>query len=221
MTTISELQTSVDEWLVRDDVAVTGTQFDKILLIAESSIARNYRFAVQEAQTTVNITGRSADLPADFLEIRNPFIDDNVRRLEYKTPQAIRESGDWDGQSGQTRAYTVEGNGGTPPDNRMQITIAQAASGSAPVDLVLNYYSRFAGLDTGIPADTNWLLQNHYDVYLYETLYAAAVYIQETELANSYWQTCQLLRQQFTKHENRKRFGAEPKQRYGNPRMIV
>lgn len=221
MTTISQLQTSVDSWLIRDDVAVTGTDFPQILLIAESQIARNYRFGIQEAQTTLNFTGRSQDLPADFLEIRNPFIDDNIRQLEYKTPQAIRESSEWtNGRVAQS--YTIEGNGATAaPDNRMQVTIAGPASASDPLDMVVNYYARIAALDTGTPTDTNWLLQNHYDVYLYETLYASATYIQELELATNYWQQCNILRESLRKQENRKRWGAEPKQTYANPRMII
>lgn len=221
MTTISQLQTSVDAWLARDDVAVSGSDFDEILLLAESSIARGYRFGIQEAQTTLNFTGRSADLPADFLEIRNPFIDDNIRRLEYKTPQAIRESNEW--TNGRVASsYTIEGNGAAAaPDNRMQVTIAGPASVASPLNLVVNYYARFAALDTGTPTDTNWLLQNHFDVYLYETLRAAAEYIREYELEDRYGNKVMMLRDEFGRHENRKRWGAEPKQPYGNPRMII
>lgn len=218
MTTLSQLQTSVDAWLVRDDVAVTGSDFPQILLNAESQIARNYRFVVQEATTTLNFTGREADLPADFLEVRNPFIDDNIRRFEYKTPQAIRESSGWEnGRAGQ--AYTLEGGGGTAPDDRVKMVIAGPASASSPLDVEVNYWARFPALVNA--SDTNWLLQNHYDVYLYETLYQAAVYIQEIELANYYWEICQGLRNQLKVQENRKRYGAMPKQAYGNPRGVV
>lgn len=222
MTTISQLQTSVDSWMARDDIAVTGTDFPQILLIAESSIARNYRFGVQETTTTLNFTGREADLPADFLEVRNPFIDDNIRKFEYKTPQAIREASSWSDRGSRAGAfYTIEGGGGTPPDDRMKMVIAGPASASSPLNVDVNYYKRFAALDTGTPMDTNWLLTNHYDVYLYEVLYAAYIYVQEVELASYVFSQCQLLRDTFRQHENRKRWGAEPKQAYGNPRGVV
>ena len=129
MTTLAQLKTSVDSWLIRDDVAVTGSDFTQILENAESQIARFYRFMVQEQSATINFGAgaRSADLPADFIELRNPFIDDNVRKFEYKTPQAIREASSW--QSGRTTSfYTLEGGGGTAPDDRVQMTIAPAAS---------------------------------------------------------------------------------------------
>jgi hypothetical protein len=220
MSTIQQLQASVDSWLARDDVAATGSDFEQILDIAESSIARHYRFGVQEQTATLNFTGRFADLPADFLEIRNPFIDDNIRKLEYRTPQAIRESAQW--QNGRTAAfYTVEGGGGTAPDLRMRVTIAGPASVSTPLNMDVNYYARFAALDTAVPTGTNWLLQNHFDVYLYEVLYAALVFLQEPEMASAVLVMCQQLRDELGKHENRKRFTAAPKQAYGNPRGVV
>jgi len=202
-------------------VAVAGGDFPQILLIAESSIARGYRFGIQEAQTTVSITSQSADLPADFLEARNPFIDDNRLDIQYKTPKAIRSTKAWINGSPGGTFYTIEGNGGTPPDNRMQITIAGPGTVSDPVDIVLNYYARIPALDVMDGSDTNWLLQNHYDVYLYETLAAACNYIQESALEQKYLGEVFRMRDEFRKHENRKRWGAEPKVAYGNPRMII
>ncbi len=223
MTTLSQLKTSVDNWLARDDVAVSGADFPQILLIAESNIARDVRLAVQEASTTLTFTGRSVDLPADFLEVRNPFIDDNVRKFEYKTPQAIREARSWnDGRVGAF--YTLEGspdpNFPTTQDDRVKMVIASPASSSSPLDVDVNYYRRIPALvnDT----DTNWLLQNHYDIYLYATLRAACEYIQEDILEDRYQGKYDLAIEKQQKHENRKRFAMPvPKQAYGNPRGVV
>ncbi len=221
MTTLGQLKTSVDSWLVRDDVAVSGSDFPQILLIAESLIAREIRCLVQEVSTTLNFTGRSVDLPADFLEVRNPFIDDNVRKFEFKTPQAIREAASWN--NGRVGAfYTLEGGSkdltGTG-DDRVQMTIASPASSSSPLDVDVNYYRRFPALvnDT----DTNWLIQNHYDIYLYATLRAACEYIQEDTLEDRYVQKFLIARESMNKHENRKRWAAVPKQSYANPRGVV
>ncbi len=221
MTTLSQLKTSVDNWLIRDDVAVSGADFPQILLNAESNIARDLRCAVQETSTTLNFTGRSKDLPADYLEPRNPFIDDNVRKFEYKTPQAIREARSWnDGRAGAF--YTLEGGSkdvGFVGDDRVQMTIAGPASSSSPLDVIVNYYRRFPALvnDT----DTNWLIQNHYDIYLYATLWQSGVYIQEDVLADRYQGKYIEAIAKMSLHENRKRYGAMPKQSYGNPRGVV
>lgn len=219
MTTLAQLKTSIDAWLIRDDVAVTGSDFPQILLNTESEISRAYRFMVQEKTDTVSFGAgeRKADLPADFLEIRNPFIDDNIRRFEYQTPQAIRESAQWDGSRTPT-FYTIEGGGGTSPDDRVQLVLAPAASDNG-LDVEINYWARFPALvnDT----DTNWLLQNHYDIYLFESLFQSAIYIQETELAERYRAMCEDLRLRTGRNENRKRFAAVPKQSYANPRGVV
>lgn len=220
MSTLGQLKASVDAWLARDDVAVTGTDFPQILLIAESDIARDFRFAIQEATTTLNITGRSIDLPSDFLEPRNPFIDDNVRKIEYMTPQALRESRAWnDGRAGAF--YTLEGNNASPltASDTFQLTIAGPGSVATPVAIDINYWARFPAL--AADPDTNWILVNHFDVYLYATLRAACEYIQEDVLEDRYAAKYQSVVERQNKHENRKRFGAFPKQAYGNPRGVV
>lgn len=219
MTSRAQLQTSVDAWLARDDVAVTGPDFDQILLIVESQMAVAYRFGIQEKTADLVFTGYSADLPANYLEPRNPFIDDNIRKFEYKTPQALRQSGGW--QNGRVGgAYTIEGSEtAVSPDDRMQMTIAGPASVASPLTVKVYYYARLAPLVNGI--DTNWVLTNHFDVYLYETLRAAAEYIQEYEIEAKYAANVKINRDQFSKHENRKRYGAVPKQAYGNPRTVV
>lgn len=220
MTTLSQLKTSVDSWLARDDVAVSGSDFPQILLLAESDLARDLRLSVQEVTTTLNITGRSIDLPADFLGARNPFIDDNNRKIEYMTPQAIRESRAWN--NGRVGAfYTLEGNNTSPlaATNDLQITIAGPASVASPLSLDINYWARFPGLING--TDSNWLLANHYDLYLYATLRAASEYIQEDLLEDRYLKKYLRAVENQTKHENRKRYGAMPKQTYAVPRTVV
>ena len=220
MTTLAQLKTSVDAWLARDDVAVSGSDFPQILLIAESDIARDFRFAIQEATATLVFTGRSQDLPTDFLEARNPFIDDNIRRFEYKTPQALRESAEWDnGRAGM--AFTLEGNNASPllASATFQMTIAGPASVANPLSVDINYWARFPALVND--PDTNWILVNHYDIYLYATLRAACEYIQEDMLEDRYAAKYERVIEKQNKHEQRKRFGAFPKQAYGNPRAVI
>jgi len=221
MSSLGQLKTSVDAWLARDDVAVTNADFPQILAIAESNIARDLRLAIQEATATLNITGQSIDLPSDFLEARNPFIDDNIRRIEYMTPQALRESSAW--QNGRAGAfYTLEGNNASPLTAgalTWQMTIAGPGSVSTPVDVQINYWARFPALVND--PDTNWLMVNHYDIYLYATLRAACEYIQEDVLEDRYQAKYDMAIEKQNRHENRKRYGAMPKQAYANPRGVV
>jgi len=218
MSTLLILKQSVDSWLLRDDVAVSNSEFSTILLLAETEIATDVLCVTQETTVNLVFTGRSADLPADYLQERNPFIDDNILKIAYMTPKAIRETGPW--KRGRAGAfYTLEGGGGTPPDDRVKMTIANEASVSEPLTIEVNYYKRFTGM-TG-DTDTNWLLQNHFNVYLYATLRAAAEYIQEDMLEDRYKAKYEETIAKLTVHENRKRFSAAPKAAYGSPRSIV
>jgi hypothetical protein len=219
MTDFARLKQSVDNWLSRDDIAVTGTDIDEITLIAESNITRDVTLATQEVTTTLTFTGREQDLPANYLGPRFPFINDNIRKFEYKTPEALREDASWnDGRAGAF--YTLEGSkDATGNDDRVKMVIAGPASVASPLSIEVNYYARLDPLvnDT----DTNWLLINHYDIYLYAMLTAAAEYLREDKLLARYESKYEKVVGKQGKHENRKRFGRMPKQSYGNPRGVV
>jgi len=217
MTTLGKLKSSVDAWLIRDDISVAD-EFPEILLLAEADIATDVRCLAQETTTTLTFTGQSAELPADYMEERFPFIDDNIRKIAYMTPKVLRENGPW--QKGRVGAfYTLEGGGGTPPDDRVKMVIAGAASATDPLDIDVNYIKRFSGMTDD--ADTNWLLRNFFNVYLYSTLRAAAEFIQEDILEDRYAGKYEQAVGKLAKQENRKRFGGVPKQAYGSPRAIV
>lgn len=221
MTTYAELKGQVDSWLARDDIAVSNSDFPFIMKIAESMISRDIKCIVQEVSTTLTFTGRSQDLPADFLEVRNPFIDDNTRKFEYKTPQAIREDSSW--QNGRVGSfYTLEGSVDSDlsaADDRVKMTISAPASASDPLSIDVNYYRRFPALTDD--SDTNWLLNNHFDIYLYCTLCAACKYTQEYAKADQYYSMYIDAKDAQNRAENRKRFAAVPKQSYANPRGVV
>ena len=220
MSTLGQLKTSVDNWLVRDDVAQTGSDFPQILLMAESEIARDIRTVVQEQRTTISVSSRYTDLPANFLAIRQVFIDDNNGRrfMEYQTPEALRESNTW--QSGRRPSfYSLEGDEDVNGIGNVRFVLAPEPSASSPSDVEILYFARFPALVND--PDTNWLLQNHYDIYLWQTLKQAAIYLQETELSEKYDSMYQNARFELGRHENRKRFRGNAKQAYGNPRAII
>ena len=218
MTTLAQLKTSVDSWLARDDVAVSGSDFAQILLVAESQIATDVRLVIQETSASLVFTGREADLPADFLEVRNPFIDDTVRKFEYKTPQALREGANWStGRVGSF--YTLEGNPTVATDARVKMVISAPATVAAPLTVDVNYIARLPALVND--PDTNWLLTNHYDCYLYAVLRAAAEYVDDHVLEDRYQAKYDRVIDKIRTHENRKRYGAMPKQSYGTPRAVI
>ncbi len=219
MTTLGQLKTSVDAWLTRDDIAVSGSDFPQILLIAESCISRKLRLIVQEVTTTLVFTGREVDLPADFLEQRNPFIDDAFRKFEYLTPQALRGNAAW--ATGRAASYyTLEGSQDlSAADDRVKMVIAGPASVADPLSIEVNYWRRFPALTAD--ADTNWLMVNHYEIYLYACLRAACELIQEDMAEDRYSGKFDKYVEDQNKIENRKRYGAMPKRSSNSPRSII
>lgn len=218
MNTLAELQTAVDSWLMRDDVAL-GTDWGQVLAIAESNIANDVRSVAQEVTTSLVFTGRSADLPADFLEIRDVYVSGN--KIEFMTPQALRESPLWvSGRSGAF--YTLEGGGkdvSEVGDDRVALVIAAAATPASPLTVEVKYFRRFPALT--LATDTNWLLKNHFDVYLYAALRVGCEYIGEETLEDRYAVKYAKAVSKIARNENRKRYGAVPKRPYSNPRGIV
>lgn len=214
MTTRAQLETDLDAWLSRDDVSA-GSEINTIFRIAESHIATDVRPVVLETSTTLSATSRRTQLPTNFLEIRHVFIDANgFRIMEYKTPEAIRETSSW--YSGRDGAYyTIEGDG----TDRVEIVLADAPSVSSPASLDVLYHARLAALSAA--GDSNWLSVNHYEIYLYALLFAAGEVLQEEELEARYYNKYKSRIDEFAKHENRKRYGSGPKVAYGSPRAVV
>jgi hypothetical protein len=230
MTTFGQLKTDVDNWLARDDIAVTGASISSIMLMAESELARDFRTLIQEQRTTLT-TGadRFIDLPANFLELRQIFID-NVngtrRNLVYFTPETLRDSVYWAGGSGGSvsagtvAAYTIEGDdAANAPASVARLVLAPEPDASNPETLNLLYVTRWPAL-TADP-DTNWLMQNYYDTYLWQTLKQATIFSQDLELAEFYGGKYSEAKHFTGIAENRKRFRGTAKVANNSPRPII
>ena len=145
MSTLGQLKASVDSWLIRDDVAVSGADFPQIMLLAESDIARDVRCVIQERHGYAELHG-----PIGRLALR--FFWNCVMRLliarfvppNFMTPQTIRESSSWStGRSGAF--YTIEAGSQAVGDERLAVTIASPASASTPLDMEVMYWAAFSG----------------------------------------------------------------------------
>lgn len=179
MTTRAELIADLDVWLARDDLSSGGNQ-DTMLRIAQANINRRLRVQAQEVITQLVCTSRTTPLPVDYQALRSLSRDTTMdRSVTYLTPERIRESPVWQNQGGATgvdaTAYTIEA---------QSVTLAPAPTAGAPVTLDIVYIGKFDDLVN--PADSNWLLLNNYDIYLWAILEAAAIYLEDDELLLKY-----------------------------------
>lgn len=170
MTTHATLKSDIAEYMARDDLSAVIPTFVRL---GEARIRDAVRCREMETSTDLNITTQTTALPTGFLAARRIIIDSTqYRQLSYVTP----EEGWRDYRlvtSGNPLFYTIEGSNLVvfPP----------------PADTVtgkLLYFKAFDALSG--EDDTNWLLTNHYDVYLYACLTEAKAYIEDDDQAAKY-----------------------------------
>lgn len=217
MTTLSQLKADIDEWLARDDIAVSGGSIASIIRLGEAEIARDIHTLKQEKRAPISFTSNYADLPADFLHLRDINIPNCL--VEYAAPEVIRESVLWTRGGGSEYLYSIESDDDLSSAGLARLVLAPGGSATTPVVAEINYKARFPALVAD--GDSNWLLVNHYDVYLWQMLKQAAIFIDETEKEAKYDNMYQRAKESVGKNENRKRFRGNQKQQYGNPRTVV
>jgi hypothetical protein len=217
MTTKAELIQDLDEFLARDDLTSGGNQ-ETFLRIAQAQIDRKIRTRAQEVTTQLIATARTVALPDDYLAMRSISLDTTLdRRIDYLTPERIREAPIWQNQGGfrdaedtTPLAYTIEGN---------SIVFAPEPSADNPITLDFVYYAKLSRLvnDT----DTNSLLTNDYDVYLWAILKAGCIFLQESELAGTYHALFKNALEDLSRNERWGRFSGSNLFATGSPRRTV
>lgn len=167
MTTYATLKADVSTWLVR---TVSDTEIAGFLRLAEADIRRDVRVRAMETSEDISITSRTATVPTTLLSARRFTLDHSTdRALEYLTPEVLYDSIVY-GSTGTPRYYTIEGT---------NFVFAPEPSGTNTGKLL--YYTSFDALT--LDADTNWLLANAYDVYLWAVCRYVAMSVQDFEQA--------------------------------------
>lgn len=163
ISTYSELQTAIANWLARDDLT---TRIPEFIALAEADMNRRLRTQQMQASSTVTFSSSSATaaFPANCLEVKRLYIDSSPKvALTYISPfDAIEQYAGVD--NGQPRFYTIEDE---------LIRLVPPPDGTYTVQ-VLGYYAPSA-LSTGAP--TNYILSSHPDAYLFGALLEAWSYV--------------------------------------------
>lgn len=143
--TYAELKTAIATWTVRSDLS---SRMADIVVLTEADIRKDVRCQAMETYTTGTLSGETLAFPTGFVWAKRLKVGRYI--YEYVTPA---EYSDLD-EIGSTRAaFTIIG---------QNIYIL---NGAADDDYSLIYFKAFTALSAA--DDTNWLLTNHPDVYLY------------------------------------------------------
>lgn len=164
MTDFLTLKTDIANVLARDDL---NSDIPLFVRLCEAAIRRKVKVRAMETAADITIDARSEAVPAGFISVRRLSLDVDDGGLTYMTPERLYESRIYREQ-GTPEVYTIEG------DN-----FVFAPEPSTSITGKLLYYKAFDALSGD--TDTNWLLNNAYDVYLYGALVHSAPFIGEDE----------------------------------------
>lgn len=199
MTNLATLKADVAQYLARDDLAADMPTFVRL---AESRIRRDVRVRDMEAANDAfTVDSQTKALPTGFIAMRRIIIDSTTARtLTYLPPERF-----WDArvshESGTPEVFTIEGG-----------NIHFAPVPGSAVTAKMTYFKSYDALVN--ENDTNWLIANAYDIYLYAVLAEAKAFIEDDEQAAK-WQNqyeTAVARENKAANQGRR---ATPLQRFG------
>lgn len=156
----ANLQVEVADWLNRADLTAKIPTFIRLL---ESQMNRKLRVRQMQTRSTASLAAEYLALPTDFLSVHNvQILDTPVSRVEYASISEVSEFRKLYPNQRPTR-FNVDGS---------TFQFAPIPDNTYTVEIV--YYAMITPLAT---AGTNWLLNEHPDIYLYGTLMQAAPYL--------------------------------------------
>lgn len=159
--TFVELKTAIQTWFTRD---LSSTIAD-IVALTEADIRKDVRCQAMETLASGTLTGETLAFPTGFVWAKRLKVNRCVREYETQADYA-----DLDEMDSQRSAFTIIG---------QNLYVLNGASGDT---YSLIYWKGFTAFSAD--ADTNWLLANHPDVYLWGGCKQAAILTQaDQELA--------------------------------------
>jgi hypothetical protein len=159
--TYAVLKADIASWLHRTDLT---TEIVTFVALAESDIRNDVRVRAMETVATGSVSAGSITMPTDLIETRRLVIDEYP--YEYVDPAAFSEL---DRINSEKHVYTVTGSS------------IKVLTGSS---YALTYWAAFDSFSAD--ADTNWLLENAYDVYLWASIKQAAIWAQDDQSMMKY-----------------------------------
>ena len=163
ISTYSELNTAVANWLDRDDLTDRIPEF---IALCEARCNRLLRIrAMEEKQTASTVAGqRNLALPTGFIQMRNLQINASpIVPMQYVTPE-IYDRLYGSASTGTPQMYTIIAD---------EIQLGPTPASVQTIEML--FYKKFDAL-TAL-ATTNWMITNAPDVYLYGCLLEAEPFI--------------------------------------------
>jgi hypothetical protein len=165
ITNFGTLKTAIADTLNRDDLASAVPTFVKL---AEARFNRELRTWKQETRSTATLDVQYSALPTDFLQpIRLQILDSQTGEISpISTAQMLQLRGDNFNEAGRPVHYAITAQG---------LELLPTPDSAYSASLV--YYAKITALSAD--GDTNWLLTDAPDAYLYGALVHSAPYLKD------------------------------------------
>ena len=168
ITNYGELKSAVGDFLNRSDLtSVIHTFID----FAEADFNRNLKVRQMVARAEAVIDTRFSAVPSDFVEAKDLVIVTGtpVTPLQFVTQQEMAQIRNTEITSaGKPKYFSIVGG---------QFEVCPTPDGE--YDLEMSYFAKIDALESD--SDTNWLLTDYPDLYLYTSLTHSAPYLKDDE----------------------------------------
>jgi len=179
ITTYSELQTAIGNWLNRSDLTTYIPDFitlcEKKLnhdLISGGTFVRGME---KRSQTSTVAGQNNYGLPSDFLQMRSVFVNASTDSIvTYMPPDRLYQWGAGQSQ-GRPTLYTIIGD---------EMIFAPVPDGVYTIEI--DYYGSITALSAS--NTTNWFMTNAPELLLYGSLIQAEVFLKNDQRVAT-WQT--------------------------------
>lgn len=164
MQTFAALKSAIADFLNRDDITAVIPTF---VALAEADMNRKVRAIPQETRSTATLDAQFSGLPTDWLETISLRISGADNRLVLASAAEIADLRAWnEDQAGEPTHYAHVAGG---------LELYPTPDDTYTAELV--YYAKITALSAD--GDTNWVLTNHPDAYLYGSLIHSAPYLKD------------------------------------------
>jgi hypothetical protein len=166
LTSYLELRASVEAWLNRADLEDRVPDFIRLL---EAELNRILRVPEMESSSSLSAEGGSDSLPTDFLEIIHVYRDADVDTELVPVPFSTLRRDYPTSTTGTPQVYAVHS------DNIHVRPIPTSGEDG----LTIFFYEKIPSIIpvADNPDPTNWVLDDHPDIYLFGTLVMAEAFI--------------------------------------------
>ncbi len=161
ITSYATLKTTVADYLHRSDLS--DSVMSVFVQLGEARLNRKLRLLQQEATSTLSLTAgsESVSLPTGWLETIDVIYSDDKRPIHPQNIKSLNSQRTYDSTTSRPYLYaTTDG------------TMIFEITADATYSIDINYFKSW-DIETD---DTNWLLVNAPDAYLYSALLEAKAY---------------------------------------------